>query len=597
MEPKFDLLATSKRNRLSVFDTNFCIFCSKPFSIKCPASHPDLSKLDNLLKACQERQDNIGKIILENSSDILSGQESIAYHKNCRSSYCSPYHVKRFVAKRSNEESMGGGSHGHGDGDVHNTENASTSHLLTRSSTSTFDWKNNCFVCGERCNPKHRSTWSMVEVAIHNKPGDQNMYTKMLLAAEKRRDQVMLNRLHGVANGDLVAVEARYHRQKSCYSHYISEKHITIRQQLSDDSPYKCIIRKLLNEFQPAILEEKKVFTLKTLLSRFRVLASEHGLDNPEAYKSSNLKKQLMQECPDIAFIAQPGMSDLVCDSTITVGDALKKISELVSTLGNDSEEQLTTHNEFDINEESLVHTAVGILRRRIETRQSQTRNDTYASSDDMTMAALKNFVDPLLYKAIGWLTNKDLFLGAMDINEQNTMKSLSITCDIMTLASNVFSPKHLGLAIHLHHEFGSRKLVEHLSYLGHCVSYGELRRFLTSAAVHVSNTQTTASGCFVPRELQTREKGGKLIIGVGDNWDHNERTVDGKRTTHAMTSILVSPKSDSDAPAQTIPRIADRSLNIELMPGTVYMLLSIMTFMFLRIRLNLESQLACWVL
>ena len=141
MEPKFDLLASSKRNRLSVFDTNFCIFCSKPFSIKCPASHPDLSKLDNLLKACQERQDNIGKIILENSSDILSGQESIAYHKNCRSSYCSPYHVKRFVAKRSNEESMGGGSHGHGDGDVHNTENASTSHLLTRSSTRTFDWK------------------------------------------------------------------------------------------------------------------------------------------------------------------------------------------------------------------------------------------------------------------------------------------------------------------------------------------------------------------------------------------------------------------------------------------------------------------------
>lgn len=140
-----------------------------------------------------------------------------------------------------------------------------------------------------------------------------------------------------------------------------------------------------------------------------------------------------MQECPDIVFVSQPGMSDLVCDATITIGDALKKISELVSVMKEDSEELLTSPDESDNKEESIVHAAVGILRRRMELTQSQTSNETYLTSDDMTVESMKDFVDPLLYKTIGWLTNKDLFSGALDIKEQNSIKCLSIACDIMT--------------------------------------------------------------------------------------------------------------------------------------------------------------------
>ena len=97
----------------------------------------------------------------------------------------------------------------------------------------------------------------MVEVAITKQPASLNMYTKMLLAAERRQEQVMLDKVHGVANGDLVAVEARYQRQKGCYTHYISNKHIIIKQHSSDasntKSPYLDIIRKLLDEIKPPI--------------------------------------------------------------------------------------------------------------------------------------------------------------------------------------------------------------------------------------------------------------------------------------------------------------------------------------------------------
>ena len=81
---------------------------------------------------------------------------------------------------------------------------------------------------------------------------------------------------------------------------------------------------------------------------------------------------------------------------------------------------------------------------------------------------------------------------------------------------------------------------------LGYGIPYTEWRQFLTSAAVHVSTIKPgTPSGGIIPPEIVHRQRGGRLIVAASDNWDHNERTVDGKRTTHVMTSILVSPQTE----------------------------------------------------
>lgn len=284
------------------------------------------------------------------------------------------------------------------------------------------------------------------------------------------------------------------------------------------------------------------------------------------------MKRQLIQECPEISFVPQPGMSDIVCSSEISVGDALRKLSDLVKSLKSTSEEIEQADAEESPEEEpdevAIVHKAVGILRRRMTKSAAQPQN--YPSPDDMTVASLKVFVDPLLYKAIGWLTNKDLFSQAADIADDDQIQCLNFACDITTLATSTMSPKHLGLAIHLHHEFGSRKLVEHMFSLGYSVSYSELRRFLTSAALQVSATQTARYGSFVPPQVLPKESGGKMVIGVGDNWDHNERTVDGKRTTHAMTSILVTPMVQDDIRIPPIPRAPDRCLDLTLVQGSI---------------------------
>lgn len=216
----------------------------------------------------------------------------------------------------------------------------------------------------------------------------------------------------------------------------------------------------------------------------------------------------------------------------------------------------------------SAIHKAIGILRERI--LKTKRLESEYFSSTEMSLASQKDFVDPLLYKAIGWLSNEELFINGSDISEiELDSKCLAIACDITTLVSSVFSPKHLGLSVHLHHDFGSRKLIEDMYCLGYGISYTELRHFLTSAAVHVTSTQhITPSGAIIPPEIIPRNCGGKFIVAAGDNWDHNEKTPDGKRTTHAMTTVLVSPQTENQPSFPRITRSSQRSLDVSTLPG-----------------------------
>ena len=121
-------------------------------------------------------------------------------------------------------------------------------------------------------------------------------------------------------------------------------------------------------------------------MSRFQALALEDECENIQAYKSSTLKRHLIQECSEIVFIPKPGMSDLVCDATISLGDALKKIGTLVCLNNEPLDEQLTVQDESDMNDESVIHAAVGIFCRRMQAVRPNAGQDEYFSFDDMTV-------------------------------------------------------------------------------------------------------------------------------------------------------------------------------------------------------------------
>jgi len=120
-----------------------------------------------------------------------------------------------------------------------------------------------------------------------------------------------------------------------------------------------------------------------------------------------------------------------------------------------------------------------------------------------------------------------------------------------------VTSPITLGLAILIHHEFGSKTLVNRLSAIGHCVSFTELRHFLTSvAAGQISRTER---GVYIPTGLTGVAEHG-IVDAAIDNFDQNEDTLDGKRTTHALASVVFRRGQVSTAD-KCLARVPQRSL------------------------------------
>ena len=546
----------------SYFDVRLCVICSHPFDEKNPAVSPDNTKLGSLFGACEATQDATGQKLLRHKNEILDGSSSIRYHRNRRATYTSSYHIKRATEsvriKTATSQSSDSSDVG-----------MATCFTRSKSMTPTFNWKSDCFIYSEPCNPKRRNEWSMVRSSIDSK--SQNLYTCILEAAKQKQDTEIITRLQGVPNGDLVAVEARYHRAKNCIPKYTDPRRVavTVKQAKLSDS-YLAAAYLLKDEFQNSLINEKQVVHLNSLKKRFSELAAIEGVENPDSYKSYSLKRLLKNIWPELSFIQQPGLSDLVCSSDITVGEALRLANELNQSLQEVQDEHVLLQDpNVSENDERIVHKAIGILRERVIAKSGRLEKEYY-SSTEMTLLAQTEFVDPLLYKAIGWLSDETLFLEAGDIvDNKPSPKCLAIASDITTLMTSVISPKYLCISVHFHHDYGSRKLIEDLHMLGYGISYSELRHFLTSAAIHVSTNQPgTPSGGVIPPEIASRQRGGKLIVAAGDNWDHNERTVDGKRTTHAMTTILVSPQTEEQLSFPRIARSSERSIDISSLPG-----------------------------
>ena len=76
-------------------------------------------------------------------------------------------------------------------------------------------------------------------------------------------------------------------------------------------------------------------------------------------------------------------------------------------------------------------------------------------------------------------------------------------------------------------------------------------------------------SGTYIPPEMKHKDDGGEQPQAVADNWDHNDHTLDGKRTSHFMTSILVAPEdSGEEQLLQRIPRVQSKCLDANPVEG-----------------------------
>ena len=108
----------------------------------------------------------------------------------------------------------------------------------------------------------------------------------------------------------------------------------------------------------------------------------------------------------------------------------------------------------------------------------------------------------------------------------------------IMFCRTHSLMPFHLGLAIQMITQFGSRDLVDILFPYGLCISYDALRQFQTSASLHQLES-SNENPSYVPQEIIPLSECGHIIHEGDDNIDSNTETIDGKGTFHSMARVV----------------------------------------------------------
>ena len=159
--------------------------------------------------------------------------------------------------------------------------------------------------------------------------------------------------------------------------------------------------------------------------------------------------------------------------------------------------------------------------------------------------------------KALNALTE---YPSVQDLSTENAMAylpdSLKILLQVLCVGKNIQKKQtslghaiaqasrpreFIGLAVQMHHHFGSKFLVDSLHQHVFCCSYSEVQKYLRSASVTSQDIALTSET--------------KLVQFAADNVDHNLRTLDGLGTFHGMGMIATI------TPAQEISHVVPRKL------------------------------------
>lgn len=141
-------------------------------------------------------------------------------------------------------------------------------------------------------------------------------------------------------------------------------------------------------------------------------------------------------------------------------------------------------------------------------------------------------------YEAAIQITSPTLLqlISNLIANGETTKQCLSLSQAIQYNVSKIHNQTTLGLAVKLHHEFGSKDLINILHNFGFTTSYKEVLHFKKCAAIFASQNDTTVMGLRNHKDVP--------ISFWCDNLDLNTFTPNGTRMTHVMVTEFVQQQS-----------------------------------------------------
>ena len=363
-----------------------------------------------------------------------------------------------------------------------------------------------------------------------------------------KKDEKLLRIL---SEKDCVALEVKYH--KCCYKNYVRSYYAKASSQFSQSYKEFCNVY-----IDKKIILEKKVYTMKSLLQKFKKIVKNVELTEAPCYKSERLRNRLENDFPNLEF-HRPSFrrnSYIVYVREYTPGDIMEQgdfnISE--SDSGSDSESDCCVSNSDaayrNYGEHSLkeIYTTALSLRNKIQEMTTFFENWP-PTSTDFSMEKVKSFIPPLLFNFLAWVTNKsedpetEIYVKLPTSDEHSI---LSIAQDLVycTHRGRKPTPKAMALGMAVRQLTGSEKLINLLSGLGHCVSHSSVLR-LDSSLAEIS--------VFANSELPQNVITGKFATIVVDNADFAEEV---KKQTHITNMILIQNTDSS--------RISSREVSLK---------------------------------
>ena len=160
----------------------------------------------------------------------------------------------------------------------------------------------------------------------------------------------------------------------------------------------------------------------------------------------------------------------------------------------------------------------------------------------DISTEQIKKSIPGCLYWLIRLLITSDE-RDYQSLDGSSTCNNLAAERQVISIAHNIIHcssnsrtklPKHISLALRVHHLTSSRLLVTLLNKMGHCCSYDKMRVTDTSIAVEVL-AEVQEYRTVVPTNIVP----GLFLQLAADNTDINEETLGGKNTTHATSMVV----------------------------------------------------------
>lgn len=531
--------ATSKRKRLSV-DRARCIICQENIKHDKLSTATD-SGVHTLIQAARVRNDDTYERLTELLGDLNKVERpycnSVFYHRKCVASYTSKRNLA-FVSAL-NQIPMPGSSCM---SDVFETQSTNKFGRVQ------FDWLC-CIICKQK-SYKRDSKLHRIETFERDE--------QLKHAAEACNDEELLLRIRGE---DLIAREALYHN--TCIKQYLRNapsdysKHVHIPIPSCHDAAFN----ELLTEIHNDIFTKHQVFLMSDLLSRFQAKLPN---DLAQSYSSQKLQQRLITHYGDsISVLTQKGQgqSNMIISSDITMNEAVCAARKLKDSLKNATFELNFCSNSSCENEHlTILHKAAGILRA--EMRHTDLPKD-YPGPSHVSQEESVRIMPPMLSRFVAWLISKEAYdsvESTESLGHDKYRKCLALTECILSCSNNIITPLQLGLAVQLYHELGSRKVIETLNAYGFCISYDELRRFLTSLAQQ--EAEKIQDGVYIPCGIKSAMEGGRFVHEGDDNVDINTETIDGKNTFHSMArAVFQESGTDPHSESLRIKRTIEKTL------------------------------------